>query len=184
MTTDRLTSVIGFLCCSFYISIPSLPNAFASDHPRATDRITRLRYNHLDPLVSWTTSREACIDVLVTRSIFGSSSCPSLNVFSRWVESLTSTKDLHIIPHPRPGSWRAALRETTNRQETERLMTDSPPGITAAPNNDNLRHFDVTVAGPESSPYEGEWWAQSLTLALRSDPVLPHILSTAGCRLV
>ena len=35
-------------------------------------------------------------------------------------------------------------------------MSDSPPGITAAPNNDNLRHFDVTVAGPESSPYEGE----------------------------
>ena len=41
-------------------------------------------------------------------------------------------------------------------QETERLMTDSPPGISAAPNNDNLRHFDVTVTGPESSPYEGE----------------------------
>jgi ubiquitin-conjugating enzyme E2 N len=35
-------------------------------------------------------------------------------------------------------------------------MTDSPPGISAAPNNDNLRHFDVTVTGPESSPYEGE----------------------------
>lgn len=41
-------------------------------------------------------------------------------------------------------------------QETERLMSDSPPGITAAPNEENLRHFDVTVAGPESSPYEGE----------------------------
>lgn len=35
-------------------------------------------------------------------------------------------------------------------------MSDSPPGITAAPNEDNLRHFDVTVAGPESSPYEGQ----------------------------
>ena len=41
-------------------------------------------------------------------------------------------------------------------QETERLMSDSPPGITAAPKNDNLRHFDVTVAGPDQSPYEGE----------------------------
>ena len=41
-------------------------------------------------------------------------------------------------------------------QETERLMTDAPPGISAAPNNDNLRHFDVTVAGPDQSPYEGE----------------------------
>jgi hypothetical protein len=35
-------------------------------------------------------------------------------------------------------------------------MADSPPGISAAPKDDNLRHFDVTVAGPESSPYEGE----------------------------
>lgn len=35
-------------------------------------------------------------------------------------------------------------------------MSDSPPGISAAPNDDNLRHFDVTIAGPGSSPYEGE----------------------------
>lgn len=35
-------------------------------------------------------------------------------------------------------------------------MADSPPGISAAPKDDNLRHFDVTVSGPESSPYEGE----------------------------
>ena len=35
-------------------------------------------------------------------------------------------------------------------------MADSPPGITAAPHDDNLRYFDVTIAGPESSPYEGE----------------------------
>lgn len=34
-------------------------------------------------------------------------------------------------------------------------MSDSPPGITAAPHEDNLRYFDVTIAGPESSPYEG-----------------------------
>ncbi|XAO25729.1 ubiquitin-conjugating enzyme E2 N [Cryptococcus bacillisporus CA1280] len=40
-------------------------------------------------------------------------------------------------------------------KETERLMADSPPGISAAPKGDNLRHFDVTVAGPDSSPYEG-----------------------------
>jgi len=34
-------------------------------------------------------------------------------------------------------------------------MSDSPPGISAAPNEENLRHFDVSVSGPESSPYEG-----------------------------
>ncbi|CAK9779328.1 ubiquitin-conjugating enzyme [Cutaneotrichosporon oleaginosum] len=40
-------------------------------------------------------------------------------------------------------------------KETERLMSDSPPGITAAPHDDNLRYFDVTIAGPDQSPYEG-----------------------------
>lgn len=41
-------------------------------------------------------------------------------------------------------------------QETERLMSDSPPGISAAPKDDNLRHFDVSVSGPGQSPYEGK----------------------------
>jgi hypothetical protein len=40
-------------------------------------------------------------------------------------------------------------------KETERLVTDSPPGISASPHEDNLRYFDVTIAGPDSSPYEG-----------------------------
>ncbi|KAK4689508.1 ubiquitin-conjugating enzyme E2 N, partial [Tremellales sp. Uapishka_1] len=40
-------------------------------------------------------------------------------------------------------------------KETERLMADPAPGITAAPKEDNLRHFDVTITGPGSSPYEG-----------------------------
>lgn len=35
-------------------------------------------------------------------------------------------------------------------------MSDSPPGISAAPHEDNLRYFDVTIAGPDQSPYEGE----------------------------
>jgi ubiquitin-conjugating enzyme E2 N len=29
------------------------------------------------------------------------------------------------------------------------------PGISAVPHEDNLRYFDVTITGPESSPYEG-----------------------------
>ncbi|BEJ16745.1 hypothetical protein CspHIS471_0601460 [Cutaneotrichosporon sp. HIS471] len=32
-------------------------------------------------------------------------------------------------------------------KETERLMADSPPGITAAPHEDNLRYFDLTPGG-------------------------------------
>lgn len=40
-------------------------------------------------------------------------------------------------------------------QETERLIADPVPGITAEPHETNLRHFDVTILGPPSSPYEG-----------------------------
>lgn len=39
-------------------------------------------------------------------------------------------------------------------QETERLISDPVPGITAEPHEDNLRYFNVTVEGPAGSPYE------------------------------
>ena len=35
-------------------------------------------------------------------------------------------------------------------------MADSPPGISAIPHDDNLRYFDVIVAGPDGSPFEGK----------------------------
>ena len=41
-------------------------------------------------------------------------------------------------------------------KETERLVSDPPPGISAHPHDEsNLRYFDVAIAGPEGSPYEG-----------------------------
>ncbi|KAF8754676.1 hypothetical protein RHS01_05970 [Rhizoctonia solani] len=40
-------------------------------------------------------------------------------------------------------------------QETERLAADPAPGISASPHEDNLRYFDVTIAGPGGSPFEG-----------------------------
>ncbi|KAJ9102460.1 Ubiquitin-conjugating enzyme E2 35 [Naganishia friedmannii] len=40
-------------------------------------------------------------------------------------------------------------------KETERLMADSPPGISAIPHENNLRYFDVKINGPGASPYEG-----------------------------
>lgn len=40
-------------------------------------------------------------------------------------------------------------------KETERLVSDPVPGITAAPLEDNLRYFEVTIYGPLSSPYAG-----------------------------
>ncbi|GAA6021928.1 hypothetical protein JCM11491_004797 [Sporobolomyces phaffii] len=40
-------------------------------------------------------------------------------------------------------------------KETQRLVADSPPGITAIPHDDNLRYFDVLISGPNESPFEG-----------------------------
>eukprot|EP01090_Pellita_catalonica_P018013 TRINITY_DN5627_c0_g1_i1.p1 TRINITY_DN5627_c0_g1~~TRINITY_DN5627_c0_g1_i1.p1 ORF type:complete len:151 (+),score=24.06 TRINITY_DN5627_c0_g1_i1:100-552(+) len=40
-------------------------------------------------------------------------------------------------------------------KETQRLLSDSPPGISADPHEDNARYFDVAVTGPLQSPYEG-----------------------------
>ena len=40
-------------------------------------------------------------------------------------------------------------------KETERLTKEAPPGISATSHEDNLRYFDVVIAGPQSSPYEG-----------------------------
>ena len=39
-------------------------------------------------------------------------------------------------------------------KETERLINEPAPGITASPHEDNLRYFDVMISGPSSSPYE------------------------------
>ena len=42
-------------------------------------------------------------------------------------------------------------------QETERLVADPAPGITAAPHEDNLRYFDVTIQGPDGSPFQSAY---------------------------
>ncbi|KAH7316578.1 ubiquitin-conjugating enzyme [Stachybotrys elegans] len=40
-------------------------------------------------------------------------------------------------------------------KETERLMAEPVPGISAVPHEENLRYFDVEIHGPAQSPYEG-----------------------------
>jgi len=40
-------------------------------------------------------------------------------------------------------------------KETERLIADAVPGISAKPHEENLRYFDVDITGPEQSPFEG-----------------------------
>ncbi|KAJ3142647.1 Ubiquitin-conjugating enzyme 13 [Physocladia obscura] len=40
-------------------------------------------------------------------------------------------------------------------KETERLLAEPAPGISAIPHEDNLRYFDVIISGPDQSPFEG-----------------------------
>lgn len=40
-------------------------------------------------------------------------------------------------------------------KETQRLLTEPAPYISATPYADNLRYFNVIIAGPNASPYDG-----------------------------
>eukprot|EP00013_Stygamoeba_regulata_P025872 CAMPEP_0177646244 /NCGR_PEP_ID=MMETSP0447-20121125/9673_1 /TAXON_ID=0 /ORGANISM="Stygamoeba regulata, Strain BSH-02190019" /LENGTH=149 /DNA_ID=CAMNT_0019148769 /DNA_START=147 /DNA_END=596 /DNA_ORIENTATION=- len=40
-------------------------------------------------------------------------------------------------------------------KESQRLLSEPAPGISATPHEENLRHFDVVIEGPTGSPYEG-----------------------------
>ncbi|XP_032810246.1 ubiquitin-conjugating enzyme E2 N-like [Petromyzon marinus] len=40
-------------------------------------------------------------------------------------------------------------------KETQRLMTEPVPGISAEPDESNARHFHVIIIGPPDSPFEG-----------------------------
>jgi ubiquitin-conjugating enzyme E2 N len=66
------------------------------------------------------------------------------------------------------------LRPLRPLQETERLVADPAPGISAAPHEDNLRYFDVTIQGPDGSPFQSTFIdsAQaSMVTDLRADGV-------------
>ncbi|CAM9156749.1 unnamed protein product [Chrysoparadoxa australica] len=39
-------------------------------------------------------------------------------------------------------------------KETQRLLKEPVPGISATPYEDNLRYFNVVITGPSQSPYE------------------------------
>ncbi|GAM27414.1 hypothetical protein SAMD00019534_105900 [Acytostelium subglobosum LB1] len=40
-------------------------------------------------------------------------------------------------------------------KETQKLMSEPAPGISATPNSDNLRYFNVVITGPADSPFQG-----------------------------
>lgn len=49
----------------------------------------------------------------------------------------------------------SAVSVSTCAQETQRLMAEPVPGITATPDERNARYFHVVIAGPQDSPFEG-----------------------------
>merc|ERR1712188_309105 len=40
-------------------------------------------------------------------------------------------------------------------KETQRLLAEPAPGISASPSEENARYFNVMIIGPTTSPYEG-----------------------------
>lgn len=57
-------------------------------------------------------------------------------------------------------------------KETDRLLKDTVPGISAKPYADNPRYFSVTIDGPEDTPYRGGLF--QLEMFLPSDyPMTP-----------
>ena len=42
-------------------------------------------------------------------------------------------------------------------QETERLLAEPVEGVNATPYEDNARYFNVAIAGPIESPYQGSY---------------------------
>ncbi|WOL12412.1 SCAR-like protein 2 isoform X1 [Canna indica] len=40
-------------------------------------------------------------------------------------------------------------------KETQRLLSEPAPGISASPSEENMRYFNVMILGPAQSPYEG-----------------------------
>ena len=49
-------------------------------------------------------------------------------------------------------------------QETQRLMADPAPGISACPSEENQRYFNVIIMGPVDTPYHGGMFKLELFL--------------------
>eukprot|EP01006_Ploeotia_vitrea_P000646 TRINITY_DN103402_c0_g1_i1.p1 TRINITY_DN103402_c0_g1~~TRINITY_DN103402_c0_g1_i1.p1 ORF type:complete len:149 (+),score=16.46 TRINITY_DN103402_c0_g1_i1:31-477(+) len=64
---------------------------------------------------------------------------------------------------------------TRIQREIEKLKKDPPPGICACPHEENLRYFNVVVAGPTNSPYEGGTFNLELYLPDEYPMVSPKV---------
>jgi len=65
---------------------------------------------------------------------------------------------VHVTQHTkRPPYTPATLQNTTKKRlakEAKDISTDPPVGLSAAPIDDNLLHWQATILGPQGSPYE------------------------------
>ncbi|XP_049848944.1 uncharacterized protein LOC126316953 [Schistocerca gregaria] len=60
-------------------------------------------------------------------------------------------------------------------KETQRLVLESLPGISARPSNENSRHFHVTIDGSPGTPYEGGKFKLELYLPEEYPMVPPKV---------
>lgn len=60
-------------------------------------------------------------------------------------------------------------------KETQRLMQDPVPGISAEPDDNNGRYFHVMVAGPKDSPFEGGLFKLELFLPSEYPLLAPKV---------
>ena len=58
--------------------------------------------------------------------------------------------------HASVDRWCArAPSRSPGTQETQRLLADPAPGISASPDENNQRHFHVVIFGPKDTPFDG-----------------------------
>ena len=57
-----------------------------------------------------------------------------------------------------------AVSTTRIVKETQRLLAEPVEGVSATPYEDNMRYFNVFIAGPVGTPYEGGLFRMELFL--------------------
>ncbi|CAO1945491.1 unnamed protein product, partial [Urochloa humidicola] len=80
-----------------------------------------------------------------------------IRLFLRAILKASAAPQLRRGGSPRPGPDPMANSNLPRRiiKETQRLLSEPAPGISASPSEENMRYFNVMILGPAQSPYEG-----------------------------
>ncbi|KAL3982842.1 Ubiquitin-conjugating enzyme E2 N domain protein [Acanthocheilonema viteae] len=86
--------------------------------------------------------------------------CKGCTEKSEYIAKVVETKPKYVknelvLFHRSIGSNMAGALPRRITKETQRLMADPVPGISAVPDDNNARYFHVIIAGPEGSPFAG-----------------------------